>query len=185
MNNGAIPACLCLLLAVCFPKIGAAEPYETEIIEKVSIPLLAERPQKLMIGETEDVMLVPWAVVLPARIDTGARLSSLDARDLSVQNNIAEFMLDKRYGGLRLRLPVVDWVEVRSSAGVEKRPVVEVGICLGPKLIRTAATLSDRSHMIYPFLVGRNVLNGSFMVDTSRSNAVRPQCHSTLSLSGF
>jgi hypothetical protein len=30
--------------------------------------------------------------------------------------------------------------------------------------------------MAYPFLIGRSALNGSFLVDTSRSRAARPNC---------
>jgi hypothetical protein len=179
MKNIAMLKYLFLLFVVAFPRFAVADSHPTEVFENVAIPSSpGGESQKVMIGEVEDVMLVPWAITLPARIDTGATVSSLDARDISVRNNIAEFMLAKRYGGLRLRLPVVDWVQVRSSAGVEKRPVVEIGICLGPKLVRTLVTLRDRSEMYYPFLVGRNVLNGSFMVDTSRSRASRPTCSS-------
>jgi hypothetical protein len=54
--------------------------------------------------------------------------------------------------------------------------VVEIRMCLGPKLIRALATLRDRSQMTYPILVGRNFLNGHFVVDTSRSKAVPPAC---------
>ncbi len=137
--------------------------------------------KKIMVGEVEDVLLVPWTISLPARIDTGATLSALDARDLTIRNNVADFTLGKKYGEFRLHLPVVEWRQVRTAVGTERRPVVEIGICLGPKLIRTLATLSDRSQMIYPFLVGRNILDGSFTVDTSRSKAVQPACYPTLS----
>jgi len=186
MKNIAILKYFFLLFVVAFPSMAAADSRQTEVFEDVAIPSSsAGESQKVMIGEVEDVMLVPWAVTLPARIDTGATVSSLDARDISVRNDVAEFMLGKRYGSLRLRLPVVDWVQVRSAVGIEKRPVVEIGICLGPKLVRTLATLRDRSQMTYPFLVGRNVLSGSFMVDTSRSKAVQPACYPALSSSSL
>jgi hypothetical protein len=186
MNTIAILTYFFLLFVMGLPSVALAESHQTEALQDVAVPSPSRSDsQKVMIGEVEDVMLVPWAITLPARIDTGATISSLDARDLSVRNNIADFMLGKRYGGLRLRLPVVDWVQVRSSAGVEKRPVVKIGVCLGPKLVRTLATLSDRSQMTYPFLVGRNVLNGSFMVDTSRSKAAQPACYPALSRSSL
>lgn len=140
-----------------------------------------EDHSKILVGEVEDVLLVPWTILLPARIDTGATLSALDARHVIIGNNVAEFTLGKKYGEFRLHLPVVEWLQVRTAVGTEKRPVIKIGICLGPKLVHTLATLSDRSQMMYPFLVGRNVLNGSFMVDTSRSKAVQPSCLQTLS----
>jgi hypothetical protein len=139
----------------------------------------SDTSQQIMVGEVEDVMLAPGTITLPARIDTGSALCSLDARDLSVRDNMADFMLGKRYGSVRLRLPVVDWIYVRNAAGVEKRPVVKLGICLGSKFIRTVATLKDRSQMTYPFLVGRNVLKDGFMVDARRFRATRPRCPSS------
>ena len=134
-------------------------------------------PQKIVIVEVEDVTLVPWGIKLPARIDTGADMSALDARGVSIlSNKIADFRLGVRQGGLRLRLPIVEWRQVKTTVGNKTRPVVEIGICLGPKFFRTAAFLTDRSEMSYPFLVGRSVLNGRFVVDTSRANAAPTVC---------
>ncbi len=53
-------------------------------------------PPKIMVGEVEDVLLIPWTILLPARIDTDdtdATLSALDARNLAVENNVADFTL--------------------------------------------------------------------------------------------
>ena len=119
---------------------------------------------------------MPWDINLPARIDTGADMSALDARNVTVWKDVAYFNLGKRYGGQRLRLPVVEWRRVKTSAGSVIRPVVEIGICLGPKFLRTRALLGDRSEMSYPFLVGRSVLKGRFMVDASRAKEVSPVC---------
>lgn len=172
MNSIATAKYLFLMLLLAFPKIAVADPGQA--LEDVATP--SGEAEKVMVGEIEDVVLVPWTVTLPARIDTGATLSSLDARDLTVRNDVAEFTLGKRYGGLRLRLPVVEWGQVQTSMGIEKRPIVEIRMCLGPKLIRTLATLRDRSQTSYPFLIGRNTLNGRFTVDTSRSRTVAPAC---------
>ena len=131
---------------------------------------------RITVGIVEDVILSPWGVVFPARIDTGADLSSLDARGIVVRNNIAAFKLGKRYGGLQLQLPVVEWRHFQTAMGIEKRPVVEIFICLGSKLFRTPVTLKDRSEMIYPFLIGRSALRDNFLIDPSRSRAAQPTC---------
>jgi hypothetical protein len=133
-------------------------------------------PAKVTVGIVEDIILSPWGVSFPARIDTGADLSSLDARDIVVRNNIADFKLGKRYGALRLQLPVIEWRHIQTATGTEKRPVVEISICLGSKHFHTLATLKDRSEMMYPFLVGRSALSGNFLVDPSRSKAAQPSC---------
>jgi hypothetical protein len=132
--------------------------------------------EKITIGEVEDVILMPWGVRLPARIDTGATRSSLDARELKVQNNIAEFKLPKKYSNLPLRLPVIEWQNIRSADFIERRPVVEITLCMGPKLIRTHVTLNDRSKVKYPLIVGRNILKDNFIVDCTKSNCSPPKC---------
>ncbi len=137
------------------------------------------QPQKITLGEVEDIILASWGVKMAARIDTGAEISSLDARDVVVEGKLVRFKLRNSSGVMVVRVPVAQWREVRTSMGVEKRPVVEVPVCLGSKLLRMLVTLRDRSEMTYPFLVGRNALNGSFVVDTSRSRAARPACPST------
>ena len=76
-----------------------------------------------------------------------------------------------------MRLPVVAWRTIKSTEGAsERRPVVELEICLGPKQLRTQITLNDRSQLEYPVLIGRNTLDGNFIVDVSRSNVVSPHC---------
>ena len=128
------------------------------------------------VGAVEEVILTRWGVTFPARIDTGADLSSLDARDLVVRNDVADFKLGRRWGSRRIQLPVVEWRHIQTASGTEKRPVVEISICLGSRLFRTPVTLKDRSQMLYPFLVGRTALSGKFLVDTSRSKALQPTC---------
>ena len=133
-------------------------------------------PTKITVGAIEEIILSPWGLSFPARIDTGADLSSLDARDLVVRKNIAEFKLGRRWGRRQLQLPVIEWRHIQTSLGSEDRPVVEMSICLGSKLFRTPVTLKDRSEMLYPFLVGRTALSGRFLVDASRSKTVEPAC---------
>jgi hypothetical protein len=136
----------------------------------------ANAEDKMVIGEVEEVVLIPWGVRLPARIDTGAATSSLDARELIVKNNTAEFRLPKMYGGLPLRLPVIEWQKIRSADFRERRPVVEMTFCIGPKLIRAQVTLNNRSTVTYPLIIGRNVLKDKFVVDCMHSNCLPPSC---------
>ena len=144
------------------------------------IPLLplgkGSAGEKMTIGEVEDIILMPWGVRLPARIDTGAATSSLDARELTVKDNMAEFRLPKMYGGLRLRLPVTGCQKIRSAEFRERRPIVELEICLGSNRIRTLVNLSDRSMVKYPLILGRNFLKENFVVDVKRRRTSKPNC---------
>ena len=165
-----------ILVAVALNSVGAGL-LQAQVNEEVGV---SNTPQnetgKITVGVVEDVILNPWGVSFAARIDTGADLSSLDARDLVVRNNVAEFNLGKRWGSRRLQLPVVEWTKVQTAMGTEKRPIVEISICLGSKHFNTLATLKDRSEMLYPFLIGRSALKGYYLVDASLSRAARPIC---------
>ena len=132
--------------------------------------------KEITIGTVEDVILVPWGVKMPARIDTGAAKSSLDAQELSIENNIADFKLPQKYGGMRIRLPIREWRHVRTNEGLKKRPVVEIELCIGPKRLRTLVALDNRTAVTYPFLVGRNILKGNFIVDVKRKHIAPPKC---------
>lgn len=132
--------------------------------------------EKITIGAVEDIILLPWGVILPARIDTGASMSSLDARELKIKGRIAEFRLSGDHGGLRLRVQVKRWQTVKSGIGRERRPVVEMSLCLGLRKIRTDVTLDDRSGLYFPFLVGREALRDHFVVDVGREKTIPPKC---------
>lgn len=132
--------------------------------------------EKIPMGVVEDVVLLPWGITLPARIDTGASMTSLDARDLKVTDDMAEFKLPHKYGGAKITLPVKRWKNVRSAGGRQRRPIVEIEICVGPKKLLTKVNLIDRSHMKYPLIIGRNILKEGFMVDCLCSHILKPSC---------
>jgi len=132
--------------------------------------------EKLTIGEVENVVLLPWGLRIPARIDTGAATSSLDARELKIKDGIAEFKLPPQCGDILVRVPVLGWKEIRSSEAHERRPVVELDVCLGPRRMHIRVNLNDRSRVKYPLILGRNVLKENFVVDCNRLNCLEPSC---------
>ena len=132
--------------------------------------------KEIPIGTVEDVILLPWGVKLPARIDTGAAKSSLDVRELRVLDNNAEFRLSEKFGGLQIRLPIIEWRHVRTNEGLKRRPVVELELCIGTRRLRTLVNLDDRTGLKYPLLVGRNTLKGSFIVDVKKRHMAPPNC---------
>ncbi len=139
-------------------------------------PGMVNAEEKVTIGTVEDVILLPWRVKLPARIDTGAAKSSLDARELKVHEDRVEFKLPRKYGGLHLRLPIIEWRHVRTPEGLERRPIVEMEICLGSNRIRTLVNLADRSMVKYPLILGRSFLKENFVVDVKQRRTSKPNC---------
>lgn len=130
--------------------------------------------EKVTIGLVEDVILLPWGLKIPARIDTGAATSSLDARELVIHDGIAEFKLPDQFGNVQLRLPVVEWKHVRSAEAQEKRPVVEIELCMGSKRLHIKANLNDRSQVKYPLILGRSALRKNFVVDCMKERCLPP-----------
>jgi hypothetical protein len=53
---------------------------------------------------------------------------------------------------------------------------VELILCLGRRQMSVEAGLADRSHMEYPLLVGRNVLEKGFIVDVREMRKLSPTC---------
>ena len=133
---------------------------------------------KLIVGAKENVWLPNLGLSLPARIDTGAETASLDAR------NITQFERDgKRWVRFEIEHPTSkEPVEVErrlermvaiiqsNSAEPERRPVVKLGITIGHVNQSAEFTLSDRSHLDYQVLVGRNILQDVMIVDVSEKN---------------
>jgi len=132
---------------------------------------------KVTLSRVEEVILLPWGIKLTARIDTGATVTSLDARDLRIDGDEVEFRLSEEYGGRLLRLPIAGWHRVRSPMGRQQRPAVEVDLCIASHKVRVKANLNDRSMVKYPIILGRNALKGHFVVDVERRpKTVPPIC---------
>ena len=133
--------------------------------------------EKIIIGEVEKVTILPWKISLPARIDSGASISSIDVREFFISRKKVKFRLPDRAGGQQLELPLLGWRMVKSAgSGKQRRPVVEMEICLGGKKIKTPVTLSNRSLMEYPMVIGRQALTGNFLIDVSQSNVHLSPC---------
>ncbi|PSJ46053.1 ATP-dependent Zn protease [Zobellella endophytica] len=136
------------------------------------------RDGKLIVGETEDVWLDAVNDSFPARIDTGATTSSLSAQDITVFErdgnpwvsfNLAHEGVDEK---LPVETPLVRYVRIRqaSADSTERRPVVALTMRLGRLSERTEFTLTDRSQMTYPVLLGREFLKDIAVVDIARQN---------------
>lgn len=131
-----------------------------------------------IIGQTEEVVLLPQGIRLSARVDTGATTTSLDARNLVITGGTARFNLPDMYGGAEIQLPVIAEKHVRSPMGREQRPLVKLELCIGSRRLKVQANLTDRSEVRYPLIIGRNILSQGFLVDVTRANLLPPVCPS-------
>ena len=118
---------------------------------------------------------VPW---IKAKIDTGARTSSLHAFD--VEEFTADGVERVRFwihpwqesedGAVQLELPVHDRRVVRSSTGhTEERIVVLLDATIHGRTVSTEVTLANRDSMGFRMLIGREALRQGFVVDSASS----------------
>lgn len=107
-----------------------------------------------------------------AKIDTGAYRSALHYQKLRVRtsNGARQLVVTFQMGGVRKTKVFLDFkrVTVKSSNGeTSRRYLISTQVKLNGHLVRTEATLFDRSDMKYQVLLGRKFLSGRFVVDVS------------------
>ena len=114
--------------------------------------------EKVFVGGAEYIWLVKANIKkVPARIDTGARTTSIWASDIKEQNGTEYFKK----------------IVVASSNGTTQiRYYIPITIQMKKRRILTHCTLSDRSSQAYPVLIGRNTLRGKFIVDVQRGSRI-------------
>jgi hypothetical protein len=120
---------------------------------------------------------------LKAKMDTGARTSSLHVSSLQVFEDAeaggAEIELtiafDRRHPQrvMVARAPLLGRVQVTDSGGhPEIRPVIATDMVMGAVRKRILLTLTDRTGMLFRMIVGRKALEGDFLVDVARHYAL-------------
>jgi ribosomal protein S6--L-glutamate ligase len=134
--------------------------------------------EKLLIGRIEWVDLPEIKVKQKARIDTGAKTTSLHAINIEEVDQRGELFV--KFQTLNAEGKIIELVrkvaatqKVSNTAGlVSRRYVIKEKIKIGPIEREVLINLNDRTNMDYKFLVGRNVLLGRFIVDVARSHVL-------------
>jgi hypothetical protein len=129
---------------------------------------------KLIIGSKESISIVDLELFdLDAKVDTGADSNALHCDDIVINGDEVEFkLLDEvhpAYHGKTMRFPIHKIKKVKSSNGVvQNRVAIKVGVEFFGKRYQSVISLSNRSKMKYPMLIGRKFLSGRFLVDVSQ-----------------
>ena len=134
---------------------------------------------KVIIGETAFITIEEAGLIYDSRIDTGATTTSLNAYDIKIhgedkdkQNNINKLVTFKtrnRTGKVaQITTRIVNVVIVANSQGREARYVVDLTLKWKGKSRKVRVNLRDRRNMTYKLLIGRNWLNGHYLVDVSK-----------------
>ena len=148
------------------------------IVPAVEIKKTAPNNQNI-IGAVEPIYFPPMKTPFAARIDTGAEQSALDADHIKYFERDGEkwvsFSLINRENGetYRFEKEIVRNISIKRIHLTEKRPMVEMDVKFGNETFTSLFSLAKRDKFEYQALIGRNIITGRAIVDTSVSNTLR------------
>lgn len=135
---------------------------------------------KHVIGKSDKVDFIDWGLTkIAVKIDTGAYRSSIDCSYVKLirrnKERVLQYILlnedNEAYTGELHETKEFKTSKVKSSNGdSETRYIVKSRVCFFDESYLTEFSLSKRTDMKYPVLIGRKLLNHNFIVDTSRAN---------------
>lgn len=131
---------------------------------------------RLIVGETAYITIEEIDTTLEARIDTGARTTSVHALDVVIEGDEGDF---KKNVGKPIRFKVVNaagdrfpvesiiggYTVVRNAQGTESRYHVPMTLTWESVSKEIEVNLRDRSTMTYKLLIGRDWLSEDFLVN--------------------
>ncbi|MBT3646582.1 MAG: 30S ribosomal protein S6--L-glutamate ligase [Cryomorphaceae bacterium] len=115
--------------------------------------------------------------IIKARIDSGAKTSSIQAKNIKkiIRNGETWVIFDvcpiqdNSSLNVSCESKVIDIRIIRSSTGEsQKRYVIKTNICIGQIIFEVELTLAERDGMEYRMLLGREALSDRFLVDSSK-----------------
>lgn len=133
--------------------------------------------KKQIVGATEVVLLTDANLRFVARVDTGAKTSSVHAENIEVdpsgdpRGKPISFHLVTREGqSIKVETRVISVVRVKNSEQSERRYVVPLLVKWNDSERTVSVTLNDRKSMDFRLLLGRNWLHGHYIVDVDKNH---------------
>lgn len=168
-----------LLIALFSCSFSAVATEQVQPVSKVTPQEVSvethTKSGNLILGEKEWIYIKPLNRNVLARVDTGATSSSISAIDIKTYKKDGKSFVDfklahKKWQSKTMTYPVTRWVEVVQSTSEEpssSRPVVQLEVQVGDYKTKTDFTLTDRTHLQYPVLLGRTFIDNVALVDVS------------------
>lgn len=131
---------------------------------------------KRIIGRSDKVDLPDLGIEkVKAKVDTGAYTSSIHCKQIEVHEGVLSFWVSLTVGENKIvrKFQTKEFYQkaVKSSNGESQlRYIVKTKIVIFGKSYNTEFSLSDRSKMKNPILIGRKFLKNRFIVDVSLKN---------------
>lgn len=149
----------------------------------LAIAVIVPATAREVVGWAEVAVIHPGNLGIRAKIDTGAKTSSLNCKCHDIYEKDGEqwlrFSVDSHDGTrLWLERKIHRFARIkRHFGGVQERPVIMLGICLGGVYRETEVNVIDRSGLDFPLLIGRQFLHEKFLVDAGAQYINPPHCN--------
>ncbi len=148
------------------------------LLRKIDIREMKSEELKI-IGSEEWCVFDEFGIpAIKARVDSGAKTSSIQANNIKVVNIDAEEWVrfeinpiqDNRSIVAVCQAKLYDRRTVKSSSGIsEKRLVIKAPVTIGEDTFEVEMTLANRDAMEFKMLLGREALIGRYIVDPSKT----------------
>lgn len=136
--------------------------------------------KKILIGRSDIIDLPEFGLQqMKAKIDTGALTSAIHCSKIKLIKSGDKTMISFRVPGstvngkkgINFQTDDFEKRNIKSSNGhIEPRYIIKTDVLLFGKRIRTEFSLTDRSVMKFPILLGRKLLRNRFVVDVTLKN---------------
>lgn len=141
---------------------------------------------KQIVGWVERIRMLPEKTLALAKLDTGAKTSSIYAEEIvrferGGRDWVRYTLVLKESKTLTHRVPrespVVRKVHIKDhDYQPDARPVVELEFCMDGRRHGARFSLVDRGAFLYSVLLGREFLAGSFLVDPEATFLIGAAC---------
>jgi hypothetical protein len=138
--------------------------------------------QAVTAGWIEKAVLYPSGIIFHAKLDTGAKTTSINALDPEFfqrdGKRWSKFKITNRNSEtITIEAPVVREATIKRHFGKQQiRPVIMLDICIGNVRKTEEVNLVDRANLNYQLLIGRNFLKGDLLIDSSSTYRLSPDC---------
>lgn len=133
-------------------------------------------------GWIEKAVVYPQKIVLHAKLDTGAKTSSINAPDPEYFMRGGEQWMrmnvtNRENKSVLIEAPVIRNAKIKRHFGdSQSRPVIQLDICIGNIRKTEEVNLVDRAGMNYQLLIGRNFLKGALLIDSGATYVLSLDC---------
>ena len=136
----------------------------------------------IVAGWVELIYIGDAKTPIRAKLDTGAKTSSLNAPGYKQfkrgSKKWVRFEIATRKGELiQIEQPLTRIARIRRARiGIVERPVIKLYVCLAGLRRETEFTLTNRSNMNYPILIGRRFLSSQILVNSKATFLTSNSC---------